>query len=206
MKAPSAIALRDLLKRIKEGDRQAAVQLFALLGEKGRFGTAILTMARRLLPRAHSARRLADSDDIVQSAIHTGLRNVSRFKGETEGEFYAWFRRILRTKVNRITRRKSHRVLRDEALNLQEIKVDPATPPLATIVDEELRERLQMAIADLDGDQRVVVELRLSGFSSSDIGQILNLTPATVRKRESRAVEKLKAHFAPLNWTGSSSK
>ena len=68
-------------------------------------------------------------------------------------------------------------------------------PSLAAILDRELRENLREAIGILGAEQRLVVEMRLRGLTTFEIGNILGLKPATVRKRESRAVENLKVNL-----------
>ena len=54
-----------LLRRVKEGDRQAREELFALLGSETEQGGVILAMARKVLPKDHWARQLVESQDIV---------------------------------------------------------------------------------------------------------------------------------------------
>jgi len=189
MSSNEKTAVSDLLLRIRGGDRKAREQLFALLGDENEFGSVIRAMARRMFPRHHRARRFAETRDIVQSALRTGLNHFSDFRGETDGELYGWFRMIIRTKVHRATRLKE-----PDATETPRERHD--RPPLAVIVDEEFLEMLQTAVTKLPLHQRVVVELRLRGANASEIGDVLGLKPATVRKRESRAVEKLRALVA----------
>lgn len=67
--------------------------------------------------------------------------------------------------------------------------------PLCTVVDQDLIETLRAAVLRLPLDQRLAIELRLRGVSSQEIGRILGVNPATIRKRESRAVERLRGPF-----------
>lgn len=180
----------ELLRRSRGGDRQARQELFSLLGDENGFGAAILAMARRLLPKGHRARRFVETRDIVQSALRTGLRHFSDFRGESDGELYSWFRRILRTKVNRATRRKEPDIP-DDQRKRREIRAS-----VSIVVDKEFVHILHRAVKKLPLDQRLVVELRLRGVNSSEIGKMLGLKPATVRKRESRAMERLKVLVA----------
>ena len=184
----------QLLRRTKEGDQQARKQLFALLADEDQFGAVILAMTRRLFPRSHRARRWVDTRDIVQSALRTGLRNFSDFRGETEGELCGWFRKIIRTKVDRVVRRKEYKLDLNDVEHARKDKHCGTTRlPLSLVLDQELVEALRAAIARLPVDQRLVVELRLRSVSTSQIGCLLGLRQATVRKRESRAVKRLKA-------------
>lgn len=201
MSTPSESTVTNLLRRVKEGDADAKWQLFAMLSEEKRFQAAIFSMARKLLSARRSTRRRIGSEDIVQSALHTGWCNVSKFRGESECEFLGWFRQILRTKVDRIARRRSRHLVREDLDPADLAQSVPSWPSLGAIVDRELREDLRQAISGLGMDQRLVIELRLRGLTSLEIGHILGLKPATVRKRESRALEKLKANLGRASGT-----
>ena len=186
MNAPEQVSINELLRRIKEGDQSARKQLFSLLGDENEFGTVMLAMTHRFLPKDHWARRFVDTRDIVQSALRTGLRHLSDFRGEYEGELFNWFRAIIRTKVHRLSRLKEPATA-DEKRTQREARL-----PISDIIDEEFLQLLHTAIRKLPLHERVVVELRLRGVNAPDIGQMLGLKAATVRKRESRAVGKLK--------------
>jgi RNA polymerase sigma-70 factor (ECF subfamily) len=186
MSPAESSVIATLLRRIKRGDRNARKELFAIIADEREFGAVMYTMARRLLPGSHWARRLVDSRDVVQSALCSGWRHLSDFRGETEGELCNWLRAIMRTKIQRVTRRK-----RPEPEG--EPCSDESDQPLSRLVEREFIELLHAAIGNLPLDQRVVVELRLRGISATEIGETLGLNPATVRQRESRAVKRLRA-------------
>ena len=96
--------LRDLLQAVKAGDRQARRDLIALLANEEQFRQSLAAMARRALRGSHPARRLVDSQDVVQSALRTVMDQLSGFRGETEASFYGWLAAIIRTKVSRAGR------------------------------------------------------------------------------------------------------
>ena len=48
------------------------------------------------------------------------------------------------------------------------------------------------AVRRLPLPQRLVVELHLCGYNAAECGEMLGIEPATVRKREQRAVERLR--------------
>ncbi len=185
-----------LLERIKEGDRAARKELFNLLSDEKQFGVVIQAMARKILPKSNPARRLLDTRDLVQSALGTGLRHISEFKGKTEGELLAWFQTIIRTKLNRAVRQKQPQQGKYKELDE---KQEDSPPPLSQLIDQESLELLHMAIGRLPLHLRIVVELRLRDFNSRTIGEILGLSPAAVRKRESRAVQLLREETEKLN-------
>lgn len=176
--------LQVLLQQIRSGDRAARRRLMELLGDEDRLGSVLLRIVRKRLPSDHRARRLLDSRDVAQSALRTALHELSRFRGETERTLYGWLGKIIRSKISRAARR-----------------IDPpdrSTPsqaspsPLEEIVEQDLIAALQAAIQQLPLDQRLVVELRLRGLNSAEAAEILGLKPATVRKREQRALGNLR--------------
>lgn len=185
--------IEALIERIRAGDVEAREHLFAKLADREREGAAVVAMARRVLPAGHWARRLVESEDLVQSALLTAWDEVDRFRGETPESFYAWIRSILRTKLNRVTRRGKVESLSAEELDRALNSASPSSAGVEdALVKRERVEALSAAIAALPDDQREVFDLRLRGLNASEIGQVLGLNSPTVRKRESRAVQKLR--------------
>lgn len=184
----------DLLRRAKAGDEAAWVAIFSRLGREEAEGGKLLSIARRILPAGDRLRDLVESRDLLQSALRSGWLDASSFRGSTEGELYAWLRQILRHKLGRVLRRDDPRPgaedIGDGELPAGEEGDDPE--PLAEALRAEVRDRVQAAIARLPEDQRAVMELRLQGLGSPEIGRILSIKPDAVRKRESRAAERLR--------------
>jgi len=184
----SSQKIKDLLRRIREGDREARQQLMTLLADESAFGSVMIAMTRRKLPHDHPARRLVDSRDILQSAICTAIEKFRDFRGETEQSLFGWLSSIIRTKV-----RLAQKPIQNESRYKAETQ--DSENYLKRLIDEELVNTLHEAIQELPLDQRLVVELQLRGFNSSKVGEILGMKPATVRKREQRAVANLKEIF-----------
>ena len=184
--------IRELLQRIGGGDREARRELIALLGDEERLGSVLLAMARNRLPPGHRARRLLDSRDVVQSALRTALDQFSAFKGETEGNLYGWLAKIIRSKISRAVRTIDKAYPTGWSKESQE--------PLEGLIAEGVIEKLQAAIRQLPFDQRLVVELRLRKLNSNESATILGLKPATVRKREERAIGNLRKLFQASGW------
>ena len=175
----------ELLRRIKTGDRQARGELVAHLADPNRFRDAVLAVVRKLLPKDHPTRRRMDSEDVLQSTLITALRKLSQFRGETEGCFFGWLRAIIRSKVTRaaraVDREAKHGGAPREAHDVVE-----------DIMDRDQIEKLRAAVGRLPLGERLVIELRLRGYNSPQIARLLSLEPATVRKREQRANERMK--------------
>jgi RNA polymerase sigma factor (sigma-70 family) len=189
-------SIEQLLQRIKSGDLEARKELFTVLADEKRFGNDVRCMARKLLrchPRVH---HLVDTLDVMQSALRSGFRHLSKFRGSTEGELFGWLRAILRTKVNRVDRGIRR------TIPLSEIPAKPLPvngergTPLDEFVDDEQVRALHRAVAALPLKRRIVVELSLQGLNSPQIAELLGLRDATVRQRLCRAVKELRSTVA----------
>ncbi len=183
----------ELLEEAKTGKEGARDALFEFLADQDEAGAQLLAIARKILPRGDLARDLVESRDLVQSALRVGWLELDNFRGETAGELMAWLRTILRHKLLRRTRKKNPRIGHAEAVEPPETPGPQADePPLEQAIREETLARLHEAITELGPDYRVVMERRLAGVPSKEVAEELSLEPATVRKRESRAVARLR--------------
>lgn len=186
--------MKDLIARATQGDSAARDELFGYLSDGSRFANAVRSMVRRMLPRDHNARRLVETEDIVQSAVRAGYDQIEKFRGDSEAEFFGWMKSILRGKVSRATRRPENKRRASLANDNDEISDEGASAERAveSLIATELRDELQHAIAALSDNQRLVIELRLRGATTERIAELTDAEPATVRKRESRAVTELR--------------
>lgn len=183
--------IREILVRYRNGDEDAQAELFRLLSDKDEFGLVLLYIARKMLPPNHPARRYVESDDVVDSAIGSGIRRLDEFRGETTSQFLAWLRRIVQSKISSAYRRqKRERALADEPLDKSPSDL------LVSVIGKETRRELRRAIERLPATYRIVVELRLLGLTSKEIQDFLGLTPEAIRKRESRATAILRGLLA----------
>lgn len=190
MSAPDR-AFSELLHQARAGDGAAWEQIFARLAQDDEEGGKLLAMARRILPEHDRLRDLVESRDLLQSALRSGWIDVAQFRGESEGELFAWMRQILRRKVSRVVRRHDPRPVGD-AFATDDLPDEDDDGPLEDIVRDEVRSRVRAAIAQLPEDQRAVMELKLQGLAAPEIARLLSIKPDAVRKRESRAAEKLR--------------
>lgn len=182
------VSLANLLQRTKEGDRRARRELFELLGDEREFASVLFAMVRRMFGKGHPGRHLLETGDVVQSVLRTGLRHFSEFRGSSEGQLFNWLRAIVRTKLNRAIRSAGPEPDLVGTAPVREHNDDPATD----VVEGELVTLLREAIQKLPLHERVVIELRLRGANSVQIARTLDLKPATVRRREFRALQRLK--------------
>lgn len=183
----------ELLDRARAGDSEARDALFALLAADDAASSPLLAMARKALPRGDLARDFVESRDLVQSALRSGWLDLSQFQGDTEASLFAWIRTILRHKLSRTVRRKRPRPGSDAAVEVDPSAPDPAEQrPVESAIRDETYQRVRAAVDALPADQRVVMERRLAGLAAPQIAEELGLTPAAVRKRESRAMARLR--------------
>lgn len=187
------LSFSELLERAKSGDDTARDALFEQLADHDESGAQLLAIARKILPKTDLARDLVESRDLVQSTLRAGWLELDSFRGNTVGELMGWLRTILRHKLLRRTRKKTPRIGGAEPIEAPDGPSEPEdTAPLEQAIREETVARLREAIAELPDDYRVVMERRLAGVPSKVVAEELGIEPATCRKRESRAVQKLR--------------
>jgi DNA-directed RNA polymerase specialized sigma24 family protein len=106
---PTVATFADLLGRTRADDANARKALFDLLSEQEHFRTALRRIVRAVLTPTHPARRLTDSDDLIQSALLRAMLKIGAFRGTTEDKFFCWFRSIVRSRLTRIRRKGARR-------------------------------------------------------------------------------------------------
>ncbi len=183
----------ELLDRARKGDPDAKALLFHDMAEQDEAGSQLLAMARKALPRGDPARDLIESRDLVQSALRSGWLDLSSFRGTTTAQLMSWMRTVLRRKLSRTIRKRQPRIGKDEAQDARgAVEGGEAGAASEEILRAEALRRVRSAVAALPDDQRIVMERRLDGRSAPEIARELDLTPAAVRKRESRAMARLR--------------
>jgi RNA polymerase sigma factor (sigma-70 family) len=193
MNSSETESLETLLERSRSGDPESRALFFAALLAGGRQRAVLYAMARRSLGRSDQARRLIDTEDVVQGGLSTGLDRFADFRGESLGAFFGWMRAILRSEVNRVMRRECQ-CLEPKRLEPCRFRGERGECEAFSsgVRQEEAREKLREALAALPRDDRRILELQLSGWNAKQIGRIMALKPAAVRKRRSRALRKLR--------------
>jgi RNA polymerase sigma-70 factor (ECF subfamily) len=140
--------------------------------------------------------RLGDqptAEDATSQVFVRALAALPRYR--ERGSFRSWLFAIAHnvvTDLARSTRRAQAHVdgpLTDDVL-------DPSPSPEEAVLAAQDAESLQALLATLPDDQRRVLELRLSGLSSPDVGRVLGRSPTAVRSLQFRAVERLRRLLA----------
>jgi RNA polymerase sigma factor (sigma-70 family) len=126
------------------------------------------------------------AQDAVQEAFITAYRNLDQLREPSA--FPAWFKRIVFSQCNRLTRRVTPPL---EGLD-EEVPVG-GDDPAREVEDRERQAQVMEAVRQLPEHERAVTELfYLVGFSQQEIAEQLALPLTTVKKRLQYARERLK--------------
>ena len=154
-----------------------------------RHADAAFALAHRILGSRAAA------DDACQDAWMAAWRSASRYDPRL-GSVRSWLLTVVHHRaidhVRRRTRLRDRTVADDAAA--ERVAGDDDTEALALAADE--RELAAGLLDELSGDQRAVVELAFySGYSHSEIADILELPLGTVKGRMRAGLEKLRHHL-----------
>jgi RNA polymerase sigma-70 factor (ECF subfamily) len=130
--------------------------------------------------------------DVTQEAFIRAWRKIRTL--DAPARFSGWLAEIVRNAATDHQRRNGRRKLHP----LEELELEETRPSPADALDErETDQRLGEAIEALDELSRTAVVLRYyQGLSSRQIGELLNLTPAAVDMRLSRARAEIRRRLA----------
>ncbi len=98
--------------------------------------------------------------DLVQESCRSVLRDMSRFEGETEGQFVAYLTAVVRNRLRDLVRfheavRRDRR--RDEHRTNACEPADPTQEPLEQLTQEEESHLFYSVLADLPGRERSLI-------------------------------------------------
>jgi RNA polymerase sigma-70 factor (ECF subfamily) len=155
---------RRLLERVQAGEAGAFDELVR------RYLRPAYAIAYRVLKQRE------DAEDVAQEALVATLETIHRF--DTRRPFGPWLYRIV---MNRALNARKSRSIR-AAEPVAEDVVAPGESPEQASERSEARDRLDRALATLPERQALIVRLfELEGFSSAEIGSMLQLSDGTVR-------------------------
>jgi RNA polymerase sigma factor (sigma-70 family) len=184
--------ITELVRAAAAGDKEAARAVIDAVADD------VYELALRMLGHP------ADAEDATQEVLVIVVTHLGSFRGESA--FTTWVWRIAANHISRVRRGRREIVtfeLLDERLRtgLRE-EPSPRPDPEASAMTSELRMRCTEAmLLSLDRDLRIAHILGdLFGFSSETCAEILEIDPATFRKRLSRARERLSAFMSA--WCG----
>jgi RNA polymerase sigma-70 factor (ECF subfamily) len=140
----------------------------------------------------------SDAEDIAQQVFVRVWKNVNRY--EPRAKFTTWLLKITRNLVfNELRRRSRHPAVPLQAQTDEEerpLKDEHAVSPDATLLEHELQEAVDAAIARLPETQRMAVILRrYEEFSYEEIAEALDQSVSAVKSLLFRARTELRENL-----------
>jgi RNA polymerase sigma-70 factor (ECF subfamily) len=189
----------ELIEQARGGDQAARQGL--LLRHQGRLRRMIaVRMDRRLAARI-------DPSDVVQEALADAAQQLSDYLRAPPLPFYPWLRQLAWERLIDLHRRHLHaqkRSVRREEPGLFDLSDESAvqlarrllargSSPSQRLLEDELRRRVQNALAQLPSRDREVLVLRnLEQLSTRETAAVLGATEGAVKVRHLRALERLR--------------
>lgn len=142
-----------------------------------------------------------DASDIVQNVFVKAHANRAQFRGQTEGEWRAWLRRILANTIIDIVRDPANEPMLRDALEKSSLRLEAwlaaeHTSPSGRVEREERLVQLADAMARLSDDERTALELRYLYEQPLTLAQIAEQlerpTAKAVAGLLSRGLEKIR--------------
>lgn len=155
------------------------------------------------LDRRLSAR--VDPSDVLQETLAEANRKLPEYLRTQPLPFYPWLRQLALERIIQLHRQhilaQARAITREErndahlpdhsALNLARRLVARGTSPSRIVIQEELKDRVQAALARLDERDREVLVLRyLEQLSIEETAATLELTQEAVKSRQRRALQR----------------
>ena len=190
---------KELVRRVKKGDRAAFDLLFSRYQQK----------IQHLV-----ARYVRDQEevlDVTQEAFIKAFRALPKFRGDSQ--FYTWLYRIA------INTAKNHLVARSRRPPAVDVDIADGEQmdggdylrdvedPASSLARDRLRAEIDAAITALPEDLKSAVTLReFEGLSYEEIAAVMGCPVGTVRSRIFRAREAIDDRIRPLLSGGSARK
>jgi RNA polymerase sigma-70 factor (ECF subfamily) len=183
---PDGTEFRDLIRRVRDRDQEAARELV------GRYESAIRRVVRIHLRDARM-RRVLDSMDICQSVLASFFVRTAlgQYEVDSPEQLLHLLTVITRNKLtNQANRlRAQRRDIRRDAAGVETVNVldqasDPSEQASAREILEKVRDRL-------DGPERYLAEQRALGRSWKELADELGGTDVALRKKLTRALNRV---------------
>ncbi len=184
---------RELLDRIRKGDRQAG-NLFC-----ERYGPRVLGIVRRYL--RNRPRRNLETEDLVQSSLREVFVHLDRFAYRGEGAFIKWLGMVVETKIHSTVRHWSSSLRNREREVPAEISrlPDDGPSPSQEVRRIEANDHLYRAINRLPPrERRVVINRMILELPWAAIARADDCTVHALQMRLSRAKKRLAKELRKL--------
>lgn len=186
-----------LLTQAAAGNQIAVDRLLELHRDRLRAMIAI-RLDRRLSARI-------DPSDVLQETMTEAHQKLPEYLRTQPIPFYPWLRQMAWEKIVHLHRQhllaQARAVTREErfeirlpdesALHLAERLVAKGSSASRHMIQQELKARVQAALAQLDARDREVLVLRfLEQLSTEEAAAVLEISPDAVKSRQRRALER----------------
>ena len=197
---PAPDQIKPLLNQAKGGDESAVNALM------NQHRNSLRQLIRMRLDQ--KIQRRIDVSDVVQDVLVEANRRLQRYLSDPIMPFHLWLRQIAKDRI--IDAHRRHRVSakrsvdREQQLapprgydqssvHLASLLGDDQLTPAAAAVQQELAQRVEEAIAQLEErDCEIIVMRHYEHLSNQEIGEVLNLTEPAASMRYLRAIRRLK--------------
>jgi RNA polymerase sigma-70 factor (ECF subfamily) len=209
MTGPSS-DIDDLLRRARDGDRQALAELFT------RYRERLRQMIRLRLDRRLQAR--LDPSDVLQEAYLDLARRLPEYDANPSLPFFLWLRALTGQRLIDLHRQHLGAKMRDAALEVslyrsalpQASSVSLAAQLLGRLtsasraaIRAETQIRVQEALNSLDPLDREVLTLRhFEMLTNEETAQVLGIKKTAASNRYVRALKRLKDILAGVPGLG----
>ena len=137
----------------------------------------------------------AIAEDVASEIWFQVVRQIRKFRGDTESEFAVWLYGIATKQINAFIRsRKRRKMLLEEAVRDGRIHVPGSSDSQESHLDWP---HLYAALADLPPRDQAIITLRtFQGMPFEQLAAVLGITPAHARMAFSRALRSLRARIS----------
>jgi RNA polymerase sigma-70 factor (ECF subfamily) len=203
MAQPKNIDAREsvsgLLAHARAGDRQALDRLLEICRNY------VVILARSRIPGSLAAK--ADASDLVQQTLFEAFRGFGAFRGQTEGEWLAWLRRILGRNAIDLARKHAGSAKGQGLNNLgaagngqSDRRFEPMDPHQSPSAEVRMQERdllLAEALTRLSPEHREVILLRnLEGLAFAEVAERMGRSRPAAQMLWMRALRSLQELLA----------
>jgi|AP95_1055475.scaffolds.fasta_scaffold15412_3 RNA polymerase sigma-70 factor (ECF subfamily) len=192
--------LIGLLDRARNGDDEARDELF------DRCRNYVSLLARVHIESWLQAK--VDPSDLVQQTLLEAYRGMGDFQGQSEGEWLAWLKQILKNNATDYIRRykgtAKRRIQREVSIEAPRhgsslFRLDPSDPgesPSQLVMQHENEIQLAEAVSRLDEDYQEVILLRnVQRLSFNEVAERMDRSRPAAQMLWLRALKKLKEHL-----------
>jgi RNA polymerase sigma-70 factor (ECF subfamily) len=172
----------ECVRRVQRGDT-AAFETLVRRHEK-----TIFNLVYRMLGDTEEAA------EVSQEVFLSAFRAAGQFRGDAN--FSTWLYRIALNHAS--TRRKTLNTRQRKVVPIESADPlhDPEPGPLEILEQQEIREKVQLALNQLDPEDAAVILLRdLQDVSYNEVADVLEIPVGTVKSRLHRARQALKSRL-----------